>query len=81
MKMSYEEDDSDNYEVTSRQVLRDSEYLIRMSVENGDLLTVEVEDVATTNQWAGKFDIACKVPLWFCSISNHLGQSFSSLIG
>ena len=46
--------------VSNAFALRGSEYIIGLSWENEDNVTIEVEDKSTSEQWRATFDAPCK---------------------
>lgn len=50
----------DETTVSSSYVFRGIEYIVTMTVQSGNTLTLEVEDRLTADQWRATFDSACK---------------------
>lgn len=47
----------------AKHVFKDRDYYISMSVENEDLLKIQVEDEESGEQWVGKYGANCKFVL------------------
>lgn len=47
--------------VSAAYIFRGIEYIVTMNVKNDNVLTVEVEDKLTADQWRADFDAACTV--------------------
>ena len=50
-------------ELEARHKFKDEEFNLSMSVENDEMLKVQVEDELTGDQWCGKFTANCEFSL------------------